>query len=61
MILQAENKTFRAVSYRNDLHEQFSRATKVKSPIKLTKFKHIEIDMTLLATIICVRLSVGAP
>ena len=41
-ILQVEIKNFRAVSYRNDLHEQFSHATKAKSPIKLTKFKHIQ-------------------
>ena len=42
MILLAENKTFRAISYCNDLHEQFSCATKAKSPIKITKVKHIK-------------------
>ena len=41
MNLQTEANNFRSVSHRIDLHKRFSDAAQSKSPVKITKFKHV--------------------
>ena len=39
MILQTDDKPYRSVSFRSDLHNKFSTAANSKSPVKLSKFR----------------------